>query len=112
MKFKEVARKHGQLILTIIGTLTVISGVVLVLFWPEIFDSILFKVRSKKLIVQTVNIGKRIKKNVFAKRTNDQCVKIKFIAYLQEKNFFVGFLFFLLQNSFDSMQQQSWIIVA
>lgn len=45
MKHKEAARGHCQLIMTIIGTLTVISGVILVLFWPDIFDTILFKVR-------------------------------------------------------------------
>lgn len=48
MKYKEIAQRHGQLIMTAIGTLTVISGVVLVLFWPQIFDSILFKVSSRK----------------------------------------------------------------
>jgi hypothetical protein len=44
MKYKEVARKHGQIIMIVIGSFTVISGVILVLFWPEIFDKILFKV--------------------------------------------------------------------
>lgn len=46
MTYKEASsRSYGQLIMTIVGSFTVISGVVLVIFWPRIFDNILFKVR-------------------------------------------------------------------
>lgn len=40
----KMAGKRGQLIMTVIGSFSVIAGVLLVLFWPRIFDKILFKV--------------------------------------------------------------------
>lgn len=48
MTIRDFAQRHGQLIMTIIGSITVINGMILVLFWPRIFDYILFKVRIKR----------------------------------------------------------------
>ena len=44
MKYKEQTQHRGQIIMSVIGCFTVVSGVILALFWPQIFDTILFKV--------------------------------------------------------------------
>lgn len=57
MTFRDFAQRHGQLIMTLIGSVTVINGVVLVLFWPRIFDYILFKVRIQRQEVTFAHFG-------------------------------------------------------
>lgn len=41
----KMCKNRGQLIMSTIGSVTVIAGVLLAIFWPQIFDKILFKVR-------------------------------------------------------------------
>ena len=48
MKDRGLIKSHKNAIMTVLGSVLLVSGVVLLVFWPEIFETIKFKVNTQK----------------------------------------------------------------
>lgn len=44
MKDRGLIKSHKNAIMTVLGSVLLVSGVVLLVFWPDIFETIKFKV--------------------------------------------------------------------
>lgn len=44
MKDNGLIKSHKNAIMTVLGSMLLVSGVVLLVFWPDIFETIKFKV--------------------------------------------------------------------
>ena len=49
MKDRGLIKSHKNAIMTVLGSVLLVSGVVLLVFWPDIFETIKFKVNIQKL---------------------------------------------------------------